>query len=45
MGGSLRIVVITVCVLAPKDSDLAEEYAMTMNHMILEEVENQLVNG
>ncbi|WP_034551794.1 D-sedoheptulose-7-phosphate isomerase [Carnobacterium funditum] len=44
-GGSLKDSCDYSLCIAPKDSDLAEEYAMTMNHMILEEVENQLVNG
>lgn len=44
-GGSLKEYCDYSICITPKDSDLSEEYAMTMNHLILEDVEKQLVNG
>ncbi|THB60930.1 SIS domain-containing protein [Vagococcus silagei] len=42
-GGSLKQYCDYSICITPKDSDLSEEYAMTMNHSILQEVEKQLV--
>ncbi|RSU14101.1 sugar isomerase [Vagococcus elongatus] len=43
-GGSLKKHCDYSICITPKDSDLSEEYAMTMNHIILAEFEKQLVN-
>lgn len=44
-GGSLKQYCDYSICITPKDSDLSEEYAMTMNHSILQEVEKQLVEA